>query len=188
MLLREAETGKTAAPIQGDMVLLSQSWIVRLRAVVGEQHPANGAQQSMGIDSTAAHLNGLRVLLQSVIYLWHRQGRLGLLYAVTGDKRRKDKAISWSFGQMGELQELEARGPLHTDPTATLEIPFLYWAVQRLSSVCDLKWKRKDTDITYLCGPHMDDIDHLGWSYCSHSFPSLPQTEAGLKCLCFVFT
>lgn len=44
MLLREAEKGKTAAPIQGDMVLLSQSCVVRLRAMVGEQHPANGAQ------------------------------------------------------------------------------------------------------------------------------------------------
>lgn len=44
MLWREAEAGETAAPIQGDMVLLSQSWVVRLRAVVGEQHPANGAQ------------------------------------------------------------------------------------------------------------------------------------------------
>lgn len=89
---------------------------------------------------------------------------------------------------MGELQELGARDPLHPDPTGTLEIPFLYWTVQRLSSVCDLKWERKDTDITYLCGPHMDDIGHLGWPYCSHPFPPLPQTDVGLKCLSLIFT
>lgn len=63
--------------------------MVRLRGIVGQQHLAKELLQVWGQrDNTEAYLNSLSVLFQPVINLRHREGRLGLLYAVTGEQRR----------------------------------------------------------------------------------------------------
>jgi len=70
----------------------------------------------MGTDSTAAHLNGLCVLLQSVIYLGHRQRRLGLLYAVTGEKRKRIRQHPEASGRWESFKSLEQGTPFTLIP------------------------------------------------------------------------
>ena len=67
------------------------SEMVRLKRHGWESNAQRGLLGGQGQrDNRAAHLNSLRVLLQPVINLRHREGRLSLLYAVTGKQRREE--------------------------------------------------------------------------------------------------
>lgn len=69
-----------------------------------------------------------------------------------------------SFPTAGPADNLHLQqGPCFT-LRPTLEIPFLYWAVQRLSSVRDLKGEKEDKDITFVRRPQMD-AGNLSWPF-----------------------
>lgn len=69
-----------------------------------ELHPAWGAPCRPQTESTAPHLDGLRVLLQPVINLRHGEGRLALLDAVTGEKRRRMRRCPGASGRREEMR------------------------------------------------------------------------------------